>query len=60
MQEKMDKLTTTAPQIGLRLNTAQITLTRNNHKTEDPINVINGDALEVLEDFAFWPNAITK
>ena len=30
MQERMDKLTTTAPQIGLRLNTAKIKLTRNN------------------------------
>ena len=51
MQEKMDKLTRTAPQIGLRLNTAKIKLTRNNYKTDDPITVINSDALE--EDFAY-------
>ena len=44
MQEKMDKLTTTAPQIGLRHNNAKIKLTRNNHKAEDPITVINSDA----------------
>ena len=51
MQEKMDKLTRTAPQIGLRLNTAKMKLTRNNYKTDDPITVINSDALE--EDFAY-------
>ena len=44
MQEKMDKLTTTAPQIGLRLNNAKIKLTRNNHKTEDPITGITSVA----------------
>ena len=44
MHEKMDKLTTTAPHIGVRLNNTKIKLTRNNHKTEDPITVINSDA----------------
>ena len=36
MQEKMDKLTTTAPQIGLKLNTAKTKLMRFNNKTDNP------------------------
>ena len=44
MHEKIGKLTTTALQIGLRLNNAKIKLTRNNHEAEDPITVINSDA----------------
>ncbi|KAI0218752.1 hypothetical protein LSAT2_029555 [Lamellibrachia satsuma] len=48
MQEKMDKLTTTTPQIGLKLNTAKTKLMRINYKTYNPItinNINNSDAL---------------
>ena len=53
MQEKMDKLTKTAPQIGLRLNAAKTKLKRNNYKTDNPITVINSDALEEVQDFVY-------
>ena len=53
MQEMMDKLTTTAPQIGLRLNTAKTKLKRNNYKTDNPITVITSDALEEVQDFVY-------
>ena len=41
MHEKMDKLTTTAPQIGLKLNTANTKLMKNNYKTDNPITINN-------------------
>ena len=53
MQEMMDKLTTTAPQIGLRLNAAKTKLKRNNYKTDNPITVITSDALEEVQDFVY-------
>ena len=62
MQEKMDKLTTTAPQIGLKLNTAKTKLMRNNYKTDNPItinNINNSDALEEVQDFAYLGSKIT-
>ncbi|KAI0228948.1 putative uncharacterized transposon-derived protein F52C9.6 [Lamellibrachia satsuma] len=61
MQEKMDKLTTTAPQIGLKLNTAKTKLMRIN-KTDNPItinNINNSDALEDVQDFAYLGSKIT-
>ena len=65
MQEKMDKLTTTAPQIGLKLNTAKTKLMRINYKTENPItinninNINNSDTLEDVQDFAYLGSKIT-
>ena len=62
MQEKMDKLTTTAPQIGLKLNTAKTKLMRINNKTDNPItinNINNSDALEDVQDFAYLGSKIT-
>ena len=53
MQENMDKLTTTAPQIGLKLNTAKTKLMRINYKTDNPItitNINNSDALEDVQE----------
>ena len=53
VQEKIDKLTTTAPQIGLKLNTAKTKLIR--IKTDNPItinNINNSDALEDVQNFA--------
>ena len=45
MQEKMDKLTKTAPQIGLKLNAAKTKLMTNNYKTDNPITIINSDVM---------------
>ena len=59
MQEKMDRLTTTAPQIGLKLNTTKTKLMRNNYKTDNPITINNSDALEVVQDFAYLGSKIT-
>ena len=62
MQEKMDKLTTTAPQIWLKLNTAKTKLMRINYKTDNPItinNINNSDALEDIQDFAYLGSKIT-
>ena len=62
MPEEMDKLTTTAPQIGLKLNTAKTKLTRNNYKTDNPItinNINNSDTLEDVQDFAYLGSKIT-
>ena len=62
MQEKMDKLTTTAPQIELKLNTAKTKLMRINYKTDNPItinNITNSDALEDVQDFAYLGCKIT-
>ena len=52
----MDKLTKTAPHIGLKLNTAKTKLMRINYKTENPItinSINNSDALEDVQDFAY-------
>ena len=60
VQEKMDKLTTTAPQIGLKLNTAKTKLIR--IKTDNPItinNINNSDALEDVQDFAYLGSKVT-
>ena len=46
----MDKLTTTVPQIGLKLNTT---------KPNNPITIINNDALEEVQDFANLGSKIT-
>ena len=62
MQEKMDKLTRTALQIGLKLNTAKNKLMRINNKTENPItinNINNSEALEDVQDFAYLGSKIT-
>ena len=59
MQEKMDRLTTTAPQIGLKLNTAKTKLMRNNYKTDNPITINNSDALGEVQDFAYLGSKIT-
>ena len=62
MQEKMDKLTRTAPQIGLKLNTAKTKLMRINNKTDNPItinNINNSEALEDVQDFAYLGSKIT-
>ena len=53
MQENMDRLTTTAPQVGLKLNTAKIKLVGNNYKTDNPITINSSDALEEVQDFAY-------
>ena len=55
----MDKLKTTAPQIGLKLNTANNKLMRNNYKTDNPITITNSDALEDVQDFAYLGSKIT-
>ena len=52
----MDKLIT-APQIGLKLNTANIKLMR--IKTGNPITINNSDALEDVQDFAYLGSKIT-
>ena len=52
MKKKMDKLKTTASQIGLKLNTAKTKLMRINYKTYNPItinNINNSDALEDVQ-----------
>ncbi|KAI0234485.1 hypothetical protein LSAT2_015232, partial [Lamellibrachia satsuma] len=62
MQEKMDKLTRTAPQIGLKLNTTKTKLMRINNKTDNPItinNINNSEALEDVQDFAYLGSKIT-
>ena len=60
MQGKMDKLTTTtALQIGLKLNTAKTKLMRINYKTDNPITINNSDALEDVQDFAYLGSKIT-
>ncbi|KAI0215988.1 hypothetical protein LSAT2_031965, partial [Lamellibrachia satsuma] len=62
MQEKMDKPTRTAPQIGLKLNTAKTKLMRINNKTDNPItinNINNSEALEDVQDFAYLGSKIT-
>ena len=55
----MDKLTTTAPQIGLKLNTAKTKLMRINNKTDNPITINNSDALEDVQEFAYLGSKIT-
>ena len=60
MEEEMDKLTTTTPQIELKLNTAKnLKLLRNNNKTYNPIITINSDALEEVHDFIHMGRKIT-
>ena len=54
--------TRTAPQIGLKLNTAKTKLMRINNKTDNPItinNINNSDALEDVQDFAYPGSKIT-
>ena len=57
MQEKMDKLTTTVPQV--KLNTANTKLMMINYKTDNPITINNSDALEDVQDFAYLRSKIT-
>ena len=59
IQEKMDKLTKTAPHIRLKLNTAKTKLMRNNYKTDNPITITNNDALEEVQDFTYLGSKIT-
>ena len=59
MREKMDKFTKTAPQIGPKLNTAKTKLMRNNYKTDNPITIIDSDALDEFQDFANLGSKIT-
>ena len=58
MQEKADKLTTTAPQIGLKLYTVKTKLMRKNVKTD--ITTTNSDALEEVHDFAYMGRKLCK
>ena len=55
----MDNFTTTALQIGLKLNTAKTKLMRVNYKTDNPITINNSDALEDVQDFAYLGSKIT-
>ena len=58
IHEKMDKLTTAAPHIGLKLKTTKTKLMRNNYKTYNPITINNSDALEEVQDFVYLGSKI--
>ena len=59
IQEKMDKLTTTAPHLRLKLNTAKTKLIRNNYKTDNSIAITHNDGLGEVQDFAYLGSKIT-
>ena len=54
MQEKMDKLTTTAPQVRLKLNTAKTKLMKNNYKTDNPITINNSNVWKRFRTLHIW------
>ena len=49
MQEKTDRLTATAPKLGLKVNTSKPKLMKMNHKSNDPVTINNSDIDEVSE-----------
>ena len=54
----MDKLTTAAPHIGLKLKITKPKLMSNNYKTYNPITISNSDALEEVQDFVYLGSKI--